>query len=205
MKKLFKKLFKRRKKDPRKVVLILALLAVAIAVAINQFGLPDFTPRSSGNLSYDEARFAVVDEEGNSTFLEKKPTFKIGDPVIFALLNVGPFEKGEDGLNFVDMDLVVTGPDKEVVLEQLSLLGAGGHLELENDMAPSPNGVFIGASDLEPGKYTMNLIVYDKISGAQVSEKGTFILEEWAEEEIMPESGLSEEGNTLKTTVEVVE
>lgn len=207
MKKIFKKKwFKKSKKINKKLFLGMGIFAVAAAIAIGQFGASPFKSKS---LSYEEARFARVDENGEAIFLEKNPTFEKGEPVTFALMNVGTFERGEDGLHFVDMDLTVKGPEGEIVLTQESLLGAGGHVELEGGVAPSPNGVFVGAYDLEPGKYTMELTVYDKISGAQVSEKGVFILEakEWADGEEIPvamPTEKTERGSEVSTEVTVI-
>ena len=197
MKKLFKKLsaikklFKGGKKiSPKRILVVLIPAIIIIAVVVlSQTGL-DWGALTSkmgeaaksvtrlakpSYLTYDKAVFARVTAEGEVQFPEDK-VFVHGEDIHFALMNVGKFQKDEEGKNWVDMDLIVIGPDNKVLMDKKNLLGESGHLELKDDTAPSPSGVFVAGSDMKSGKYTMKLRVYDKIGGGEVSDSGTFEL-----------------------------
>jgi hypothetical protein len=126
-------------------------------------------------LNYEKPVFARVHEDGTIDFLDD-PVYVRGEPVHFALMKVGPFEKDEEGKNWVDMDMLVIGPDGDVAMKKENLLGTGGHLVLENDTAPSPSGVYVPTRDVKIGNYTIELKIYDKIGGGEVSDSGTFTL-----------------------------
>ncbi len=126
-------------------------------------------------LTYDKAVFARVLESGEIDFLDD-PLYFRGEPVHFALMNVGKFKKDEEGLNWVDLDLKVVNPDGDTVMLKEGLLGKGGHLELENDTAPSPSGVYIPSRKVITGIYKVYLTIYDRIGGESVSDSGTFRL-----------------------------
>jgi len=140
--------------------------------------MPDGTfKKSNGSsyLTYEKAVFARVPDEGDIIFLEK-PEYVRGEPIHFALMNVGKFKKDAEGKNWVDMDLVVIDPDGNIAIQKQHLLGDGGHRVLENDTAPSPDGVYFPVKSVKTGTYKISLRVYDRIGGGEVSDSGTFLL-----------------------------
>lgn len=104
-------------------------------------------------------------------------TFQRGDVVGIVLLNVQGFEEGEDGLNEMELDIKVTGPDGEVVLEKQNMLEEAGHVNLENNVAKTPVGSFTTTPDLEPGQYRMKVTIRDEVGGGSASKSKTFALE----------------------------
>jgi len=93
------------------------------------------------------------------------------------LVNVGPFKKGEDGLNWIEMDMEVRDPNGNIIFSEKGMLGENGHVNLPNNMATSPYGTFYTTTDLAPGKYKMTLTIYDKVGGGKASQSATFTLE----------------------------
>lgn len=181
MKKIFKNLFKRKQKvSPKRIILMLLPFLIALGVyAVSTTDTPVVSKATTSNssyLTYEKAVFATVDPEGEVVFRDENPSFIRGEAIHFALMNVGEFKTDKDGKCQVDMDLLVTGPDKKVVMDKKNLLGPSGHLQLEDNIAPSPSGVFIAGTDMKSGKYTMKLTVYDKIGGDEVSDSGSFTL-----------------------------
>ncbi len=203
MKKLLKKvkkLFKRKnKKSWRKVSIVAGTLIIAVGlifimkpVSFN-IGLSESPAKGAEKvakkedvknivdksketyLKYEKPVFARVHEDGVIDFLDN-PVYVRGEPVHFALMAVGPFAKDEEGKNWVDMDILVTDPDGNIAMKKDSLLGNGGHLVLEDNIAPSPSGVYVPTKDVKIGKYTIEIRVYDRIGGGEVSDSGTFTL-----------------------------
>ncbi|MCK5607823.1 hypothetical protein KAR91_38435 [Candidatus Pacearchaeota archaeon] len=194
MKKFLKKFFhkKRDRKIKHAILVIIPLMIVAAVIGINE-GLKDMTPAVElpvepelfvEGLMFDEALFAKVSDEGEVTFLEE-PIYKRGEAVHFALMNVREFQKGEDGKHWLDMSIEVRNAEGEVELFKEHSLGEG-KFELENNTAPSPSGVFVGAPDLQAGTYIMYLTIYDKIGGGKIRQKGVF---EFSEESIVRRVG----------------
>ena len=204
MKKLLKrvkKLFRRHREKPwRKVFIVAGALVIAIGLifvlqpagfniessdspvngdaekAMKREEVKSIVDKSKETyLKYDKAVFARVHEDGVIDFLDN-PVYVRGEPIHFALMSVGPFAKDEEGKNWVDMDILVTNPDGNIAMKKESLLGNGGHLVLENDTAPSPSGVYVPTSDVKTGKYTIELRIFDKVGGGEVSDSGVFEL-----------------------------
>lgn len=179
----FIKQFLHRKRDRKIkhiVFIIIPLMIAAGVIGINE-GLKNrssevVTPAEpelfTEGLMFDDTVFAKVSDAGEITFLDE-PIYKRGEAVHFALMNVREFQKGEDGKHWLDMSIEVRNEKGEVELMKEHSLGEG-KFELENNTAPSPSGVFIGAPDLPAGTYTMYLTIYDKIGGGKIRQKGVF-------------------------------
>jgi hypothetical protein len=123
-------------------------------------------------LNFEKSVFAKVDDAGKVTFLDKAE-YERGEKVHFALMKVGKFQKGKDGKDWVDSDLKVRQGNK-MIFEKKGLMGEAGHVDLKDDMAESPTGVFTATASLKPGDYSMELTVYDKIGGGKARDSGTF-------------------------------
>lgn len=128
-------------------------------------------------ISIEDYTFARNGDNGQVVAVDDPAVFKRGEDVHFVLLNVGPFKKDDAGLNWFDFDMEVTGPDGKVLLSQTGMLGAAGHVALENDHAKSPYGSCTNTSDLGPGEYKFKLTIYDKIGKGKASQTATFKLE----------------------------
>jgi hypothetical protein len=99
--------------------------------------------------------------------------FGIGDKVQAVLVRVNGFTQGKDGLHSFDLDVEVIGPSGEAIIKQDSLLGEQGHIYLTDNTAKSPY-VFIDTKGYQPGKYTVMLRIYDKITGKHATAKKSF-------------------------------
>lgn len=153
----------------KKVLVILGLIMVAL---LTMGGCKVETSTSFG-LTIEDAFFGEPGPEGKP--VPADDVFKRGEKVDFVLQNVGEFKKGDDGLNWFDLDLEVKDSSGEVVFLQQGLMGANGHVNIQNNILPSPYGTF--AANMEPGDYTVKLTIYDKVSGGRASKSKPFTVE----------------------------
>ena len=133
----------------------------------------------SQELAVEAAILAKQDESTGKLEPIENGVFQKGDQVNLVLVNVGKFEKGEDGKNRFDLDIQIKDSQGEVIGAQEGVLGDQGHIALPNDIAKSPVG-FVDATTtekLEPGEYTIEITVRDKIGGDSVSRSKTFTLQ----------------------------
>jgi len=129
----------------------------------------------SFKLSYEDSVLAK-NVDGSWEIVEDTK-FAKGDTIALILLNVQGFEKGEDGLNWMDIDVEVKDSKGTVILNEKNLLGESGKLELENNTADSPYGSFITNNDTPSGKYEMKVTVHDKIGGGKAVCSKSLIIE----------------------------
>jgi hypothetical protein len=128
-------------------------------------------------ISIEDYTFARSGDGNQLIAVDNPPVFKRGDAVHLVLKNVGPFKKANDGLNWFDLDMEITGPDGGILLSQTSMLGDGGHVALENNRAKSPYATCTTTPDVAPGKYRFKLTIYDKIGSGKATQTATFTLE----------------------------
>lgn len=117
-------------------------------------------------LSYEEAILAKqIDGLWNQV---TDAQFAKEDTIGLVLLNVSGFEKGEDGLNWMDIDVELKDAEGTIVNEEKSCLGESGKMDLENNIAKSPVGSFFASKEIPTGQYMLTVTVYDKIGGGKV-------------------------------------
>lgn len=129
----------------------------------------------SVGLSYDDAVLAKK-VDGVWHKVEDAKIAK-GDTVGIVFLNVSGFKKGEDGLNWMDIDVKVTNSEGSVIRDAKNLLGESGKMTLENNTAESPVGSMETTSDIPSGEYKINVTVYDRIGGGTVTCTKNFYIE----------------------------
>ncbi|MBU2524111.1 hypothetical protein KKG71_02875 [Patescibacteria group bacterium] len=159
----------------KKTLSKLLLMAILITSLFSFVGCNTETSTAVG-LEYEKAVFAKANEDGSYQVLDSN-VFQRGESVYLIFVNVGKFKKGEDNMHMFDMDIEVTDSDGNIILEKKAMLGEEGHLELANDTADSPYGVFTSSAELTAGEYSMKLSIYDKIGTGKASVKKTIILE----------------------------
>ena len=153
---------------------IFLFVTISIFIILQLTGCKTETSLSLG-LSYEDAVLAKkVDGSWNAV---KDTKFAKGDTVGLVLLNVSGFKKGEDGLNWMDIDVEVKDTEGKIILDEKGLLGDSGKMELENNIAKSPVWSFATNSDLASGKYNIKVTVHDKIGGGKVMKSMSFNLE----------------------------
>jgi hypothetical protein len=128
-------------------------------------------------ISIEDYTFARTGDGDQLVTVDDPAVFKRGDAVHLVLQDVGPFKKGDDGLNWFDMDMEIIGPDDEILLSQTGMFGDGGHIALENNLAGSPYATCTTTTDMAPGKYKFKLTIYDKIGSGKATQTATFTLE----------------------------
>ncbi len=129
----------------------------------------------SVSLSAEDIILAVkTDEQWN---VVESNVFQRGDIIGLVMLNVSGFKKGDDGLNWMEIDLQVKGPDGEVVLDEKELLGESGHFDMENNTAESPLGSFYTQNDMPTGEYVMKVTLYDKVGKGSIAHSEKIIIE----------------------------
>jgi len=139
---------------------------------------PACTSTSTSKLiSIEDHAFARSGDDGQPVTFDGPAIFKRGDKVHLVLMNVGPFKKDSTGLNWLDMDMEVSGPDGQVVISEKELLGERGRLELENNRVPTPYATFTTTSELNPGTYKFKVTIYDRIGKGTATQNATFTLE----------------------------
>jgi S1-C subfamily serine protease len=121
-----------------------------------------------------EAVWARLDASGKMVSCEGR--FRRGEKAHLILRQAGPFKAGPDGRCWFDLDMLVTGPGGQVVLEQKDLLGENGHVILPGAVAESPYGIFETSVAMEPGDYKMTLTLRDKVAGTAVPVVRPFTL-----------------------------
>lgn len=136
---------------------------------------PTTASATSSQLTFQQSLLAKKTAD-NKVAPSKDAVFKRGDTIYFVLLNVGKFKKGNDGKNWLDMDMSVKDAKGKVIFTQQSLLGEKGKAVLENDIAPSPNGSVNTNNKVAPGVYQVTLTLYDKVAGTKISETKSFTL-----------------------------
>ncbi len=153
------------------------LLVVIISLILMITQLAGCTTETSVKLglSFEKSVFAKeVDGKWNIVDGAK---FSKGDKIGLVLLNVSGFKKGDNGLNWMDIDVEVTNPEGKVILEEKGLLGESGKIDLENNIAESPVGSFSTNDSLASGKYSIKVTVYDKIGGGKATNSKSFTLD----------------------------
>lgn len=128
-------------------------------------------------ISIEDYTFALSGDGDQLIPIDDPAVFKRGDAVHLVLLYVGPFKKGDDGLNWFDLDMEIIGPDDTILLSQTGMLGDAGHVALVNNMAKSPYATYTTTSDIAPGKYKFKLTIYDKVGNGKASQTAAFTLE----------------------------
>ena len=128
-------------------------------------------------ISIEDYTFARTGDNDQLVAVDNPAVFKRGDAVHLVLQNVGPFKKADDGLNWFDLDMEITGPDGVILLSQTGMLGDGGHIALENNRAKSPFATCTTTPDVVPGKYKFKLTIYDKIGSGKATQTAIFTLE----------------------------
>ena len=156
----------------KKILIVLVLFVGSLFV---MGGGCEFETSTSFGLTAEDS--VLAKSEGGSWQQASDSTFQRGDDIALILLNVRGFEKGDDGLNKMDIDLQVKDPEGEVIFMQKDMLGEEGHVNLENNIANSPYGSFSSTEELEPGRYTIKVRVRDEVGGGSTSKSKTFTLE----------------------------
>jgi len=144
---------------------LIALLLLIFLIGCNQ---------NEEKLTYDKTSFAVQLNDGTFQPLENK-TYNRGEAVHLVMLNVKEFRKDNYGLNAFDINVEVS-KDGTVIISQANLLGEGGNINLENNIAKSPYGSFNSDKSLEPGNYTFKMTIKDLITNTEVSAVENFQL-----------------------------
>jgi len=126
-------------------------------------------------LTYERALLAEAKGSGELMENEEAKFFR-GDVIALILLNVGPFQRGDDGLNWFDMDINVTYPDGTLNFSETGILGEDGHMDIENNIANYPHVFFYSTFNEEPGNYTISMAIYDKIDGRRIEVSRSFLL-----------------------------
>ncbi len=138
---------------------------------------PSKTPTPIKNrLTLDKSYLGKENKDGSISNTDTGE-FKRGENIYFVLVNVGKFEKNQDGEHWIDIDLIVKNNKNKVVVSRPNMLGEKGKTILENDIALSPYGkININPKTVKSGKYTITITIYDKVSGAKLSQTKNLIL-----------------------------
>lgn len=103
--------------------------------------------------------------------------FQKGDTIALFFLNVSGFKKDSEGLNWIDIDVEVKGPNGSIILDEKGLLGNSGHIALVDNIAESPYGSFNTDSTIDSGRYVIKVTIHDKIGKGKTVASKSFVIE----------------------------
>ena len=129
---------------------------------------------TSYGLGYDDVFIGRMDSSGTIVPSEDN-VFNIGEDVYLVFTNVGTFKRGEDGKNWIEIDIEVKDSSGNIVFSEQDMLGEEGHVSLENDVASAPYGV-ISTDELGSGKHIMKETIRDKIGSGKITSSIEFTL-----------------------------
>lgn len=154
------------------------MLLVFSGIAMTGLLLVSCTGTTTSKLiSIDEFNFARTGQGDQLEIVQDPAVFQRGEDVHLVLLNVGPFKKDDSGLNWFDLDMKITGPGENVILEETGMLGEAGHIALDNNRVSSPYATCSTTTDMAPGKYKFTITIYDKIGKGTATQNAFFTLE----------------------------
>ncbi len=142
-------------------------LIVIIAVLILT-GCSEMDTGTSRGLNIESSFFALNIGDGNLATIDYN-RFRPGTSFSIVLMNVSGFKKGADGFNRFDIDLEVSDANGTKLFEDKGLLGVGGKVVLENNIAKTPCATFTIAPNYPAGKYKITVTVRDVIGGGKAS------------------------------------
>lgn len=154
-----------------------ASLAQTINPIASSHTIAQSATNKANTLRIERSVFGIKNPSTDKIEPVSEPVFAQGDIVALVLINVGKFKKGSDGLHRFDMDMEVKNSRGRVIGSKRNLLGEEGHLLLADDIAGSPYGsIDTNIVNLQPGRYSIKLTIYDKVGGGRVSSSKTFTL-----------------------------
>ncbi len=156
----------------RKILIIFGLIITALLTigGCEVKTSVETSTETSFGLTIQDAFFAEIGADGK--FIPVDNVLKVGEKINFVLQNVGKFKKGDDGLNFYDMDMEMKDSNGNIIATGKGLLGEDGHRALQNDISPALYTYF--TANLPPGNYKIKLTIYDKIDGSSASKTKSF-------------------------------
>ncbi|MCF7862246.1 hypothetical protein K9M79_08475 [Candidatus Woesearchaeota archaeon] len=125
-------------------------------------------------LTVESTAFARNDN-GTITYLDDAVYHK-NETIIMALINVGEFEKSQQGYHWIDLDVEITDDDGEKFADSKMILGGMGKAIFPDNIAPNPYGSFSPMEHMPAGEYNMKLTIYDMNSGATATATDRFKL-----------------------------
>ena len=153
---------------------LLIVLGIVLASFLMMGGCQLETSTSSGLEIQDTV---LAKKEADLWQPVPEAIFKKGDTIGIVLLNVKGFKKGDDGLNWLDIDVEVKDPANELILDEKDILGEAGHVNLVDNIAKSPVGYFTTPLESASGKYLLKVTIKDKVGGGEASVSKSFVLE----------------------------
>lgn len=112
-------------------------------------------------------------KQGDQDRFNEAGVYKDPGPIVFSLVEVGPFEPGEDGNHQPEAEVVVTDASGERAVRRTMTF----------DGQRAADGVFpilkVGfslAKDADPGRYTLDVTMRDTVSGAEFDVTRAFAL-----------------------------
>lgn len=151
------------------------LTAMILLIACGCLSGCKFETSTSVGLTVEDYTFARTDENGLLVTIDEA-VYQRGEPVHLILINVSGFKKGEDGLNRFDMEMEITGPDRETMLSVTEMLGEEGHIDLQDNTAKSPYATFTSTPEIAAGEYHFKIRIYDLVGKGHATKSVPFTL-----------------------------
>lgn len=116
----------------------------------------------------------AVNSSSNTIMVHSEAAYFRGQIVLIVMDNVQGFAKGSDSLNWMELDVDISGPDKKIIFSKQNMLGDKGHVNLPGNMARAPFASYTIPNDAKPGKYNFKIKISDKVSKKYRIIKGQF-------------------------------
>lgn len=150
-----------------------AVLVLALTVGIA--GCTSETETSFG-LEVGNSLLATPDSSGELQQVTDA-TFTQGEEVNLVLQNIEGFQAAEDGTYEFNVNMTVTGPDGDTVVERTAVLSGDTDQYVTDGTAGQVAVFFRTGTDDPAGQYTISATVYDEVGGGTASISQSFQLE----------------------------
>ena len=127
------------------------------------------------SLSYREVQFAKRGPDGE--FIQVPNTFKAGEEFSLVFTMVGPFQVDAEGYSEIEVEVVVLDPSRNRVIDKPAALKEEGKLRLPDGFAPTVFATIPTEPGMEPGTYTLSVVIRDRQAGRRTVRNTIFTLQ----------------------------
>jgi len=130
----------------------------------------------SVGLSAGDSMLARQEKDGTFTKAEDNIFFP-GEEIHTIIDGVTGFEKNQNGMSWLDIDIEIKENDSDTILyETHELLGENGKITLQEGDVAQPKALYRTPDDMAPGLYDFKVKVYDRQGDGHVTFTNTFEL-----------------------------
>ncbi len=126
---------------------------------------------------FSVANYNFAIKENGKFVNYNKAIYQKGDEIFLVLSDVGTFARGDDSLNRAEMKMIVKNGVGQVISMRDKLFGSRGHGNFTNNILQSPYASYSSDSKDQPGKYSMQIVIYDMVKNDSIVIEDDFYIE----------------------------